>query len=1343
MKNKLTLVFLLGFLYIACSNIYAQTPPPPGDQPPGGITPDIYDTIPSPGDQPPGTITSYVDSLSIFRASLLNFVRLGMYNEALSGAAGEVLSGQPDEVINEVISIVLSRVSSEALSEAFSGMPGEALNELFSKGPNAAPSAMLSEELSGAVSKILGGTSGEVVSAALSQVTDENVSIQKLTFKSPEAKAFERYGEIPVDIYTGVPNISIPIYTVRSGDVKLPVTLDYQATAIQVDQEATWVGLNWLMNAGGVITTQVVPTSEDNAMLTDADWNGLYQASYLHEYTINDLMQSYKINGCHEMNWRGDYGYNAFMCSNSTNDINREIYNKLLYLNEGEAPLYFANFMGYSFKFIYDRYKKKFVIVGKDQKFRIDFATKLIAPDGTEYYFNEMETILPTNPQKMAYLPRSVSYYLTKVVSPTGRTINLTYKRYGTISLLQHVTETVYDGYPSKSGSFVDRTLSDYVAINNPYLYEITSDDAIVRFNVGTRTDLKGDGRKLDDISIYNKSTGKLIKRFKFTYSYFTGNGVGGNRLYDYFQSLPNGVANYNALYSSNMINTRLRLETLQEESIDDNNLSKTLPAYQFGYTSFSLPAKTSSACDYWGNYNGKENSYSDAKFPHTLLVASSRTGEDIINGCAGSQFPPGSYADRRFNPGTVDIGLLSSIKYPTGGSTSFSYEPNQFTNFNYFDVNTTANPVFTSLNTQNTQVNSTIPPEYTSPKEFTLTQEMELEFSITVNKPSHYSWRSIYGAQGQLFGYTMFSNPNGPPYEVPYMYKNWAFSDSTDLAGQTSKNWTEKIILPPGKYKIQAEIPFPQIQIYPNFLGGCAVYMSVSQPAAPVRISKGCGVRIKSITQYDNGNQMITEYRYKTEDGYPTGILMSPLKFAREKMLLYQSNTDATPGTAIFPPSEIKYWLLSSDNMIPVTENKIGYSRVEVIKKLSSNSSENNGKTVYEFFNRRNSSPSEYFKPLDDPRNGNLLKESVYNSSGQLARETENVFTVLNKENYYLNAVMEDIYLGGDVCGGSGQVNVNPYAYGGSGRVMLYIYPSSKFWIELTKKTEKLYSYPGNSLITNTTDYTYNPLNLALASVQKSVNTNDSEITYYVYPQDYTLTNNVYPSALVDKNILLSPMEIVSCRNKSNNVTVSSGIINKYDNNGQVITNYRLNTDVPIALSGFKFSNKSANGVLGTSAGSMTTYTPFSKYEPRVTCTYMTNGNLSTFNKDNAENIVYLWGYASQYPIAEIRNATQTEVNAVLSSVFGVTTTDALATAATPPNEIKLKDGSLQKALPNALVTTYTYKQLFGMMTATAPNGTVTYYDYDPFGRLKETYIMDGSIKKTLQTYTYQYQNQ
>ncbi len=146
---------------------------------------------------------------------------------------------------------------------------------------------------------------------------------------------------------------------------------------------------------------------------------------------------------------------------------------------------------------------------------------------------------------------------------------------------------------------------------------------------------------------------------------------------------------------------------------------------------------------------------------------------------------------------------------------------------------------------------------------------------------------------------------------------------------------------------------------------------------------------------------------------------------------------------------------------------------------------------------------------------------------------------------------------------------------------------------------------------------------------------------------------------------------------------------------------------------------------------------------EPRIQYhNYDLYGNPAYVSKDGAYKIVYLWSYSGQYPIAEIKNATLTEVTVVLNTVFSVSTADALSAQLTP-NEAKLKDGSLQRALPNALVTTYTYKPLVGMLTSTDPAGITTYYDYDTFGRLKRTYIKEGATEKTIQTYDYHYQNQ
>ena len=58
---------------------------------------------------------------------------------------------------------------------------------------------------------------------------------------------------------------------------------------------------------------------------------------------------------------------------------------------------------------------------------------------------------------------------------------------------------------------------------------------------------------------------------------------------------------------------------------------------------------------------------------------------------------------------------------------------------------------------------------------------------------------------------------------------------------------------------------------------------------------------------------------------------------------------------------------------------------------------------------------------------------------------------------------------------------------------------------------------------------------------------------------------------------------------------------------------------------------------------------------------------------------------------------------------------------------------------LPKALVTTYTYDPLVGMISQTDPNGQTVYYEYDDFNRLKLVKDQAGNI---MQQYTYNYKD-
>jgi hypothetical protein len=78
--------------------------------------------------------------------------------------------------------------------------------------------------------------------------------LPKLTPLSPEAAAMSRYGEYPVSMFTGIPDISIPLYEIKSKNFSVPVTLSYHSGGNKVSDFAPWVGLGWSLHVGGRVT---------------------------------------------------------------------------------------------------------------------------------------------------------------------------------------------------------------------------------------------------------------------------------------------------------------------------------------------------------------------------------------------------------------------------------------------------------------------------------------------------------------------------------------------------------------------------------------------------------------------------------------------------------------------------------------------------------------------------------------------------------------------------------------------------------------------------------------------------------------------------------------------------------------------------------------------------------------------------------------------------------------------------------------------------------------------------------------------------------------------------------
>ena len=87
--------------------------------------------------------------------------------------------------------------------------------------------------------------------------TNNSLALPNFTPPSPTAYQFTKYGDLPLNEFTGLVNTSIPLYELNAGNLKLPISLSYSSNGVKVNQNSTWTGIDWRLNAGGLITRTV------------------------------------------------------------------------------------------------------------------------------------------------------------------------------------------------------------------------------------------------------------------------------------------------------------------------------------------------------------------------------------------------------------------------------------------------------------------------------------------------------------------------------------------------------------------------------------------------------------------------------------------------------------------------------------------------------------------------------------------------------------------------------------------------------------------------------------------------------------------------------------------------------------------------------------------------------------------------------------------------------------------------------------------------------------------------------------------------------------------------------
>ena len=506
---------------------------------------------------------------------------------------------------------------------------------------------------------------------------------------SPVAASFNVYGEIPVSKYPGIPDISIPLYTIYLGSLQIPISLSYHPAGVRVEAEASWVGLGWTLMAGGTISREVRGIDDLN---------------------VNGYWNRYRVASSED--YRKPVPYSVLDCYNESGDCSEyfdydrrsdiDCTGKLDYVAKRrlridcDPDLFSYNFMGYNGRFvmkenansaILEKPEDNLNIYFEDSNNGVDINIIVVLPTGDKFYFTQTEKSASYSGTTHIYDAGEragesciVTWYLTDIELANGNYVSFEYVVKKNIERNVYRTQTLYTDQLSNMPLYspsVNKSLSQSeipsskcgglyalpelspfnnvidvhgsFAYTEPYLKSISWNGNKINFTHAPRTDYglpyvaKDKPVCLTNIEIRNNRN-KQVKKYDFYYSYSA--------------------------------------RRLQLDSLSETYEKASLPPYRFYYDNrYTLPLQTSLCFDVWGYYNG-----SSSPFPNQNLYP-----EIVFDGqfrYFDWEYPPRggriavSGRNFRCNPEYLTTGMLNKMVYPTGGYAEFTFEPNTYMSY-------------------------------------------------------------------------------------------------------------------------------------------------------------------------------------------------------------------------------------------------------------------------------------------------------------------------------------------------------------------------------------------------------------------------------------------------------------------------------------------------------------------------------------------------------------------------------------------------------------------------------------------------------------------------------------
>lgn len=91
-----------------------------------------------------------------------------------------------------------------------------------------------------------------------------SLDVPRIVPVSPEATMMEKFQSYPVDLCTGVPDITIPLYEIVAGDITIPITLNYHASGLKPKERSGLAGTGWTLNLEPSIMREIKGVPDDS-----------------------------------------------------------------------------------------------------------------------------------------------------------------------------------------------------------------------------------------------------------------------------------------------------------------------------------------------------------------------------------------------------------------------------------------------------------------------------------------------------------------------------------------------------------------------------------------------------------------------------------------------------------------------------------------------------------------------------------------------------------------------------------------------------------------------------------------------------------------------------------------------------------------------------------------------------------------------------------------------------------------------------------------------------------------------------------------------------------------------